>query len=347
VGSSTVRKTLAKDSQPLDLALLLSDAAIQYRKVYLRVKSNISGEGRLTVAGRSEHRRKVPEARETGSKLKTHGITEKGRKNIQKAGRAFWGMVNNKDVWKGKAFLSELTLTYPAVWPEAEEVERQFKIFSDRLRRYIKKKYGPEAEFYLVWVKEAQKRGAPHYHILTPYFINKNWLNDAWNDIIDKWQEREGLLKMPVYTSVNPVRNIGSFKEYMSKTSDRIGRVSEASRPGGFAKYMTKGSTKQRNEKNELEGRLWGMSSDTRVLLKDKEVLFEANNSEEINEIVWEIGERLKAKKVYCRVFRPSGVPYRMIWCTNYIALFEVLNEMSKTQYKVFEPSELILRDTG
>lgn len=354
VGSSTVRKTLAGTYQPLNLAPVLSKEAFQYRKVYLKVSSNISGEAKLTVAGRSEHVRKVPKAREKGSRLKTNGITEKGRKQIQKSVRAHWGLVNNKSCWKGKAFLTELTLTYPKDWPDSVEVARHLKIFFDRFRRYIQNQYGHNDDVHYVWVMEPQKRGAPHFHVETPHFVDKNWLSNAWNDIVNEWQKASGIPVSPVYPSVNKIRNVGSMKEYLTKTSGRIGRTSASiskgtanKSGGGIGKYLTKGSSKTRKEKNELEGRLWGMSSCTRALLKDKEVYFEANNTEEINEIIWQVGERLKARKVFCKVIRIEGTPYKMIWCVNYQVLFQVLNELSETKYKVFEPSELLLKNTG
>jgi hypothetical protein len=107
----------------------------------------------------------------------------RGAKNTPEPGRESVGefsrksrsrlafVANNTSV----QFLSIVTLTYPADFPDdGELVKRHLRNMLMRFRR----KY--QAIEYL-WFIEFQKRGAPHFHILlSTEKLNRDWLSASW-----------------------------------------------------------------------------------------------------------------------------------------------------------------------
>lgn len=75
-------------------------------------------------------------------------------------------------------FQTMLTLTYPNVESDGREVKKHLNHFLTRLRQ----KYSPVS--YL-WFLEWQKRGAPHYHVLTSCYVEHHWLASVWYAIVD------------------------------------------------------------------------------------------------------------------------------------------------------------------
>jgi hypothetical protein len=72
-------------------------------------------------------------------------------------------------------------LTYPGVWPDdPAEWMQHLKSFYERLGR----KY-PWADMSLIWRKEPQKRGAPHFHlfIFGLEFLPWQWVGAVWAEI--------------------------------------------------------------------------------------------------------------------------------------------------------------------
>ena len=90
-----------------------------------------------------------------------------------------------------------------------------------------------------MWVAELQKRGAIHFHILTPSYVNKELINKSWSGIVSKWYKREGVKFERVLPNVKKAFHAGA---YMSK-------------------YMTK-------EGEKIQGNMYGVSQNARILLK-------------------------------------------------------------------------------
>ena len=68
-----------------------------------------------------------------------------------------------------------------------------------------------------IWVIEKQRRGAPHFHIITPNYIDKELVNKAWNGVVSKWQKQninEGVKQQQVYPNIGKVFEAG---KYMTK----------------------------------------------------------------------------------------------------------------------------------
>lgn len=83
----------------------------------------------------------------------------------------------------GYGYANMVTLTFKEKFNPCKELANLcLANFRKRFNRYIKKELGISDVMFL-WVLEAQKNGVIHYHVIVPYFIKKNWLNNAWNKI--------------------------------------------------------------------------------------------------------------------------------------------------------------------
>jgi|GEM_PF-6722586 len=72
--------------------------------------------------------------------------------------------------------VNEITLTYPHNFPvDGQIVKRDIAAMGKRLKR---------KGIAGVWYLEFQKRGAPHFHLLTDGSVKKAWLSQAWYEVV-------------------------------------------------------------------------------------------------------------------------------------------------------------------
>lgn len=188
------------------------------------------------------------------------GLTNHAKKQIKLASRVFQWMVKEKQT--PKAYASFITLTYGMHYPSDHLSKKHLDNFIKR----IKRKY---SHFQYVWVAEKQKRGAIHFHILTPNYIDKEVINKAWNGIVQKWQRSEaenGCKQQEVYPNVGKVYSAGKYMtKYMQKEDENIG------------------------------GNMYGIDFTTRDLMKPKDITIES--SENLNEVAKDLAKAIKSKE--------------------------------------------------
>lgn len=186
-------------------------------------------------------------------KLFIDGLTPQAKHKIQKASRVLEAV--HKHEPKMKSYCSMITLTYGKDYPTDHDSKKHLDTFLKRLRRLH-----PTCKY--VWVAEKQKRGAIHYHILTPYFTKKDFVNSAWNEIVNKWQKNNDLPIQQLLPNVIKVMSAGSY----------------------LAKYL------QKQEQN-IGGNGYGIDQRTRELMKDESIYMVHHdlNHEQVNEISFEI----------------------------------------------------------
>lgn len=186
-------------------------------------------------------------------KLFIEGLTPQARHKIQKASRILENV--HKHEPKLKAYCSMLTLTYGKDFPSDHDSKKHLDMFLKRLRRlHTNCKY--------LWVAEKQKRGAIHYHILTPYYTKKEWLNNAWNEIVGNWQSRNNFSPQRVLPNVIKIFQAGAY----------------------LSKYLQK-------EGQNIGGNGYGIDTDTRKLMKDESIYFVTHDLEhdQVNEVAKEL----------------------------------------------------------
>jgi hypothetical protein len=145
-------------------------------------------------------------------------------------------------------FSNMITLTYPS---EYSNNGVEIKYHLNRFTKFLKLK---KCEY--TWIIEFQKRGAPHFHLLTDTYIDKKEVSQAWYDIVNSGDEKHLIA--------------GTKCERL-----RLGRVGAKSY---VRKYINKSDQKEVPEEYKNVGRFWG-HSDTEY---NKETL-EIDQEETIN----------------------------------------------------------------
>ncbi|GAA5522331.1 helitron helicase-like domain-containing protein [Aliifodinibius salicampi] len=131
-----------------------------------------------------------------------------------------------------------ITLTYPEKYPEKrEEYKRDLDTYFKRLKRAF-------GNLEYLWRLEAQKRGAPHYHLLI-YFENeinievlKKWTSRNWFEVVQRNWDIKDLKHLKAGTNCKRIKEYRQVVYYVSK-------------------YMAK----EDEERLKNQGRYWGVST--------------------------------------------------------------------------------------
>ena len=117
-----------------------------------------------------------------------------------------------------------ITLTSPSVgWRDVdgETWKKRLNNFNTQLRQ----KFGTHSNFCGVWRLEFQKRGSPHFHLVTynvPY-IDHQWVSDKWNKICGVGLSfKERMKHKMAGTQVVLAKDWGSVNDYFSKTMSYV-----------------------------------------------------------------------------------------------------------------------------
>lgn len=166
--------------------------------------------------------------------------------------------------------VSLITLTYGEDYPTDTVAKRKhLKQFVQKASYHLSKR---GLKFAHVWVIEKQERGAPHFHIVSRYFINKEDINKWWNDIVGKWQNENGYTPQKTYPNIKG----RCIRGYM--VDEKIGKVR-------ISNYMAKGG-KSAFHGHSIEGKLYGMDKWTSAAIKDERFEVEVNNEYDANDFV-------------------------------------------------------------
>lgn len=123
---------------------------------------------------------------------------------------------------------SFLTLTYPSEYPrDGREVKRHLDMLGKRFMRLF-------PDFTGFWAMEFQKRGAPHFMILSNVFVHYSVLARLWYDIVGSGDEKH------LEAGVQAVKAKGDLRAYFLK------------------RYFQKGDQKQVPPDFINPGRFWG-----------------------------------------------------------------------------------------
>lgn len=118
-------------------------------------------------------------------------------------------------------YVTLVTLTYPASWPDVRASKEHLRVFA----RWLLRSSGATS---VLWVLEWQARGAPHYHLL----VDAAWI--PCRDVARAWHRATaGLASVVAGTRTERLRcgrlEIGS---YMSKLVVEITKMSQKQAPG-------------------------------------------------------------------------------------------------------------------
>lgn len=178
---------------------------------------------------------------------------------------------------------SMVVLTFGKVYPTDKEARDLFAIFRKRVNRYLKNR-----KFRYLWVIEVQQRGAPHFHIITPDYICKDWLNNAWTEIVSEWLTKQGKQPEIMYPYVNGIRDFLKSKNYVTK-----GNTQKV-----LYKYLTKG-----NDIRPIEGKIYGMDTATSNAIKEVKTIICFDSESEANDFVINVFHRYQENGKQLRVY--------------------------------------------
>ena len=211
------------------------------------VETYLNGEGKQRVVpAESLNITSIPPKR--SGELICKGLTDKAKGKIKLGSRMLQYMAETQK--KAKAFCSFITLTYGKNYPNDKIAKTHLDNFLKRMRRM-------HNTFHYVWVAERQKRGAIHFHILTPSYTDKEFINASWTQISDRWLESEKLPPQQLYPNVIATYHAGRY----------------------MAKYMSK-------EDEHIKGNMYGISQNTRLLMKPCRVSTYTFSPEYVNELI-------------------------------------------------------------
>lgn len=196
VQSSKIKKSLGLSNSPNLTARI-------YTKKYL----NGEGSCRISLIGNSNCRINPP--LQKGQRI-CNGISGRARRKIKLGCRMFqfYTKANNR-------VCGFITLTYGKDFPDDITAKRHLDNFLKRLHRL-------KGITYFLWVAEKQKRMAIHFHILTD-FTEKEFINKAWNEIVQRWQSINGFTFQVVLPNVIGIYFPANYlSKYLSKCDQKI-----------------------------------------------------------------------------------------------------------------------------
>jgi hypothetical protein len=181
---------------------------------FVHYKEYMDEEVELIIKRKTQFNRisRVPPPRD--KKIVTEKLSDRAINIIQRACRNFryW----NKEVRGKSGKCTFITLTYPDNHPSDELSKKHLEHFIKRIRR-------KNPDFMYLWVAERQERGAIHYHMVTPDYTPKEWINKSWFAIVEKWYKSIGMELEVLLPHVEGVDNIaGYMTKYLRKDNNRI-----------------------------------------------------------------------------------------------------------------------------
>lgn len=163
-----------------------------------------------------------------------------------------------------------LGLTFPDVPKDGLTVKRAREVFFKRLKREY-----PDIQYF--WVREWQRRGSAHFHILVNVDVSEVWIKSNWFDIVG-----DGYINAMIHGSyVGRIRK--SVSHYMS---DYINKKYQKTPPEDYINV----------------GRFWGCSRDLLEIIEEK-----------IKNAPYPVISRVfrVARKAYIKRLKECGISYR------------------------------------
>lgn len=217
-------------------------APLVYHACHFSPRENVGSGGRLCL---KEHEDKLVFSwQPTNLQTKAPPVPNGQRMSLHHSSKARRAIIECANAMKRryKGQMSFITLTYKFSVCQKQS-KRHIDSFIKRLGRLHRTKTNT-----FVWVAELQARGVIHYHLLTPFYTDKDWLREAWSDII----------KQDVYPDVGGIKRAFSY----------------------MAKYIAK------NEKPEpIIGRRWACSRNVSKWRKPLEVYTEDMSWNDFDEL--------------------------------------------------------------
>lgn len=219
----------------------------------IKYKEFINGEAIVTFPTPNYEGKPKQTPPKRNEKLKSMALTKEAKSKIKRVCRIFDFYVKNHRIKSKKC--SMITLSYPKNYPDDRTAKKHLDNFIKRINRF-------SFDFMYLWVAEKQKRGAIHFHIITPNYIPMDIINSGWTEIVRKWYQKNGYTFSHVLPNVKAVDNVSRY----------------------VTKYITK------DENNTIEGNRYNISKVAHKLAKptiEELILTSSRNPTEVfNDVI-------------------------------------------------------------
>ena len=211
------------DKQPSkEVQTLQNEVGLSYspyltaKRIY--IKRYVTGETLITGFPKPKPeykaKKKPTPPLNTGQRVQS-GLSKRGKSKLRRAASFYQTLVDKSKT--EKAYSSMITLSYGKEYPDDKTSKKDLDNFFKRLRRRV------GSNFHYFWVAERQKRGAIHYHIVTPEYVPKEWINKHWNAVVNNRMKKEGKKTQTLFPNVIAVLHAGAYvTKYLQKEGENI-----------------------------------------------------------------------------------------------------------------------------
>lgn len=273
-----------------------------------KISGNFGENGRGTDENKSPKVEKI--GRKPGKVLAQNGLTSYAKRCMRVLAHEYQEMVVRPHSEFEHAYCSFSTLSFRRMLPQTDLMAKEiFRAYLERIRR----KYG---NIHYVWCAELQRgqrfdsgkasyrlvngQSVLHFHILSPQYFDKNWVNKAWNETVANRFLKEKMIDPLEYQQW--MNELDQFTGYMhrldrfkaGKTSRKPKKLPRSEylllpyskavfKAGNYmAKYISKDGGK-------IPGHLWAMSRSSKELTQPVCTEKNFNNIYEACEFVREL----------------------------------------------------------
>lgn len=288
--NTDVRNSPANPSSLLKKGLSISTYLTATSKVRMRQ----NGEAQFfTTISQSQ---KIPKKKKKGiAKTKIqNGLDSRSKRSIRVISECFVNFLTINETFNKYELFREgfpsssrlVTLTFRNIIPSDKEAKKLLDNFFKRWARRSGR------TIYYIWVAERQKRGAIHFHILTPEYVGAEqvyheemkWINRAWNEIVLNYSAKKKLIntaeasqwKIEINNSESYFKSLVRFRKGVIKNAPKkpkkstfllLPNITKVYNAGHYmAKYISK-------ENENIVGGMFDASTKARAFLDSKDIV--------------------------------------------------------------------------
>jgi len=239
---------------------------------------------------------KLKRGRKKGKQLNQNGLTSDAKRSIRICASEYQKYVLDKKYGYQKSYCSFTTLSFRRILPkDNEECKKLFHTF-------LKRVYDKFGEIHYVWVQELQhgrymngkksyrmtNGDAIHFHLLSPQYFDKVWINRCWNEIVmNHYYKKKYIMPIEFQQWSNEldlhcdyIRRLNRFQAKETTRQPEKPRKSEflllpnVTAVYNASKYMSKYLSKSGKE---LRGHQWNLSKRSKKIVKPIITKFDFN----------------------------------------------------------------------
>jgi hypothetical protein len=341
-GNIRALNTRESNNISIDKSLMKGLSIPLYLTARIKITRRQNGECQVFIQENKNTKSTKRKGAKKGQRVQK-GITRRGKTSLRIVSDCYELLVTNNDFYnkyelvdnKYNSYCRFITLTFRNIIPSDKEAKKLLDNFLKRFRRLKKH------SIHYSWVAERQKRGAIHFHILTPEKIyndtnfcnstkirmNENlWINKSWNEVVMNWALKNKKInkiefdkwKNELFLSNGYYKSLVNYWIGSRTTQPRkpkksnyllLPNCTHVLKAGNYmGKYMSK-------ENENIIGGMWDVSQSSRDFLQKTEVINKGVNTIfSGNQIVNYIYHKLKKRNLKPQMFELPHNECKIVW---------------------------------